>query len=614
MKFNDIKDLYEFIFKVEGKYIKLKNREIFTFKDELSLNFFKMSYTSLLKNFVYPIILFALLYLFCEAIKERYVSIYTSYAAKTTIRVHEGDSAVWLQENYDDTHWGLQLPKAPYFAWMRMRINLDSNQVAGRMLGLGLWAYTGSYDLYWDGVHIGSNGIPGIGSEEVPGQIDKIFSIPDSLLTVGQHLIAMRASQQFSKSLSTKPYVIIEEYEAQIKYLIIVAAFIHILTGVFLIISIYYFFIYFKSYRQIVFFIFAIICLLLFAGSFLHYFKFYYKYPYPFHLIRRISLEAIIMFLGISLSAYFLFLYKIKQSRIFLTVIAIVFAVSFLAFNPNGINQKSYLLYKEVVLISLMITIWALVKAKEYSRSSLYSLIAPFTILFFLELYFFNLMMYISFFIFIIFNLYTLSKTMGVQKKEREKYLIESNRLKLELLKKNIQPHFIMNTLASLISWVEEAPIIAVKFIEALAAEFRILVDIAEQDKIPVAKEIKLCESHLKVMSYRHEVDYQLKCIDLDPSLTIPPAIFLTLLENGITHNESEMNKIIFELQLEKSFDGMTYRFFSPSIVEYDDEPVKDGTGMKYIKARLRETFADAWSIESFKKNNGWEIKINLLR
>ena len=568
----------------------------------------------LLKKIIYPILLFALLYLFCGAIKDRYVGIYTNYAAKATIKCQAGDSAVYRFKKYEDSHWSLSLPQAPYFAWMRIWIELDSTQIKEGSLGLGLWAYTGSYDLYWNGAYLGSNGKPGIGEEEVPGQIDKIFSIPDSLLSVGKHLIAIRASQQSRVSLSTKPYIIIEDYEAQIKYLIIVAAFIHILTGVFLIISIYYFFVFFKSYRQIVFFLFAIICFLLFAGSFLHYFKFYYKYPYPFHLIRRIGLEAILMALGIALSAYFLFLYKIKHSKFILLAITLFFIISFLVYNPKGINLKSYLLYKEVVLISLAITIWAVIMAKEYSLSSLYSLIAPFTILFFLELYFFNLMMYISFFLFIVFNLYTLSKTIGVQRKEREKYLIESNRLKLELLKKNIQPHFIMNTLASLISWVEEAPIVAVKFIEALAAEFRILVDIAEQDKIPVATEIKLCKSHLKVMSYRHEVDYQLKCIDLDPNLYIPPATFLTLLENGITHNESEKSEVIFELQLFKSSNGLVYRFFSPSVVEYDAGPVREGTGMKYIKARLKEAFGDAWDVQSLQINNGWEIKISLYK
>ena len=53
---------------------------------------------------------------------------------------------------------------------------------------------------------------------------------------------------------------------------------------------------------------------------------------------------------------------------------------------------------------------------------------------------------------------YLLSLRIKEQRLAYESSLVQSTRLRLELLKKNIQPHFLMNTLTSLIDWVEETP------------------------------------------------------------------------------------------------------------------------------------------------------------
>lgn len=47
--------------------------------------------------------------------------------------------------------------------------------------------------------------------------------------------------------------------------------------------------------------------------------------------------------------------------------------------------------------------------------------------------------------------------------------------LELELLRRRIAPHFLMNTLNALMEWVRSDPKTGVKMIEALAEEFRLL-------------------------------------------------------------------------------------------------------------------------------------------
>ncbi|RYY54784.1 MAG: regulator, partial [Chitinophagaceae bacterium] len=120
---------------------------------------------------------------------------------------------------------------------------------------------------------------------------------------------------------------------------------------------------------------------------------------------------------------------------------------------------------------------------------------------------------------------------------EHQQALLLSSRLQLELIKKNIQPHFLRNTLTSMMDWVEESPKEGARFIQALAAEFTIMNEISEMTLIPIGKEIELCRQHLSVMGFRKEINYVWEQSGIDETQLIPPAIIHTLLENGITHS-----------------------------------------------------------------------------
>ena len=64
-------------------------------------------------------------------------------------------------------------------------------------------------------------------------------------------------------------------------------------------------------------------------------------------------------------------------------------------------------------------------------------------------------------------------------RREREAAQLKSARLEVELLRRQIQPHFLMNTLTALAEWVEQEPRVASKMIQALSEEFRVLCDIS---------------------------------------------------------------------------------------------------------------------------------------
>jgi LytS/YehU family sensor histidine kinase len=226
---------------------------------------------------------------------------------------------------------------------------------------------------------------------------------------------------------------------------------------------------------------------------------------------------------------------------------------------------------------------------------------------------FYDISLFIGFGLILLGMFYILSIKTKEQQIAYEKSLVQSTRLRLELLKKNIQPHFLMNTLTSLIDWVEESPQKGVQFIVALAKEFKLLNEIEDQKLVPISKEIALCRAHLKIMTYRKEIIYSWEEEGIDPGQKIPPAIFHTLLENGITHCKPLPNNTIkFKLIFESTALYSKYLFLTIAEVQNGSKGAGEGTGIKYVKARLTESYGSHWNFSSEATSQGWQNTITL--
>jgi len=212
--------------------------------------------------------------------------------------------------------------------------------------------------------------------------------------------------------------------------------------------------------------------------------------------------------------------------------------------------------------------------------------------------------------------------SISLQIKEEEKQLeiskIRSARLETELLKKNIQPHFLMNTLLSIKSWMDENPDKAGEIIQALADEFRIINKISDKREIPLRQELQLCETHLELMSARMDLEYKLKTNNIDPDKKIPPMIFHTLIENGITHGFGSESSGTFELACIQNEQKIRYSLRNKIadrniLIKEEPAEVSEGMGIKYVRTRLEESYPGKWDLEFGGQNGYWEVNISIL-
>ncbi|RQO76524.1 histidine kinase [Pedobacter sp. KBW01] len=124
-----------------------------------------------------------------------------------------------------------------------------------------------------------------------------------------------------------------------------------------------------------------------------------------------------------------------------------------------------------------------------------------------------------------------------------------------ELLKQQVNPHFLFNSLNTLKYMVESNDKHSVEFILKLSDFYRFTLESRKHDLIKLAEELDILEAYLFLLKARFEEGIDLS-IDIDKSYQqslIPPFTLQLLIENCIKHNVLSIHK---PLQIRLYMDG----------------------------------------------------------
>ncbi len=176
---------------------------------------------------------------------------------------------------------------------------------------------------------------------------------------------------------------------------------------------------------------------------------------------------------------------------------------------------------------------------------------------------------------------------------------------RLELLQRQIQPHFIFNTLAAVQHWVDVADPRAGPLLRALTSFLRGSTELLARDRTTLDVEVAIVRHYLAIMEARLG-DRLRHAITIAPGAgmqALPPGVLLTIVENAIEHGISPALRGGL-VAVTADDDGSSW------VLRVRDDgagPVAgwvDGVGLRNCRERLHHLFGAAASL-SLERGNG---------
>ncbi|MDQ3282642.1 MAG: sensor histidine kinase [Acidobacteriota bacterium] len=457
-----------------------------------------------------------------------------------------------------------------------------------------------SHELWWDGVRVGGGGIVGrTKATERPGPIEAQYLLAEELARPGLHTLVIRTSA-FHRGFAPKHgywNVVIGSYDELLRArthranLAMIALSGIALTGIFA------FALYWLARRDRSFLLLGTLCAAAAALLIAEAWRPLFGYTYDWHIVRLRAIVAFSWLTGVQLVALVIARFPHRFGRAVLVTTAVIAAV--LPFAIESWDLKELAIFYVCCGVSCAWTIFAAVRRMHGSALALIGVGVASLALVAAPASWVDYGVYFA--LLFLFVCLLCSHALEVRRAQDERA-----RLELEMVRRHLQPHFLMNTLTALSEWVEEDPKTAVRMIEALSEELRLLGSISNRTLITTEEELRLCRTHVENMSLRNDAAYALEVEGVDGASLVPPAVFHTLVENAMTHGATGT------LRLSSTRDGNRVRYVFEAPAPEVDEVPRAGGGTRYIEARLREAWGNAWSFRQGRSGAMWRAELDV--
>ena len=181
---------------------------------------------------------------------------------------------------------------------------------------------------------------------------------------------------------------------------------------------------------------------------------------------------------------------------------------------------------------------------------------------------------------------------------------IENNKIEseLKLLKNQLNPHFLLNTLNNIYALIGMDTEKARLSVENLGILLRYLLYDNKEMYVPLYKEIKFIKNYIALMKIRlYDNVNIIETYDIhDDNVLIAPQIFISIIENAFKHGISLDYDSFINISIKQPEDGMsitcnvTNSYFPKN--NYDKSG--SGIGFELVKKRLELMYTDHYDFE----------------
>lgn len=197
------------------------------------------------------------------------------------------------------------------------------------------------------------------------------------------------------------------------------------------------------------------------------------------------------------------------------------------------------------------------------------------------------------------------------EKQQTMRLLKEKTELELQSLKSQLNPHFLFNTLNNIYSLSLSNSEKTSESISRLSDILDYILYKGQKRWVPISDELTIIDDYIALESLRYNERLKVsRNIEINFSNTIPPLLYLTLVENAFKHGAG---KTAYEVQIK--IDVKTNKEFSFFRIENTCETPRNkdnkGIGIQNIERQLRHHYHDNFSFLISQESNTFIVEIN---
>lgn len=303
----------------------------------------------------------------------------------------------------------------------------------------------------------------------------------------------------------------------------------------------------------------------------------------------------------------YLFIFKAVYSLLLLTISLSFFYLNAFWFIPRFLSNGKYTLYFSSLLMLIplsMVLEWAIYSVPLFTAqqtAGLTKTIVP-------SLAFKLLILIASF-------LYRFTKDWFRHESLRRK--LESDKLaaQLNLLKFQIHPHFLFNTLNNIYSQaMQENSPKTVESIAGLSGLMRYMLEDCKQDLVLLTRELEYIQQYINLQKLRIDEQNKIEAdfrINRSCTLLIAPMLLIPFIENAFKYGISIRNLSFIDIKIDLTADELSFSVQN-SVHSHQERPVSTGLGLVNVRQRLTHLYPDSHALTVGQRDDVFNINLKI--
>ena len=208
-----------------------------------------------------------------------------------------------------------------------------------------------------------------------------------------------------------------------------------------------------------------------------------------------------------------------------------------------------------------------------------------------------------------------LLKRWWLKQREAEQLAKEKTKAELQLLKAQVHPHFLFNTLNNIYYFTLNASPKAPEMIKKLSGLLHYILNECNRPLVPLSKEMAMLRDYtaLEKIRYGEQMDMTIEMQENDSEKLIAPLLLIPFVENSFKHGASKMITHPW-VKLRTTVEKGMLHFSIVNSRPPEDEPLakKGNIGLKNVKKRLQLLYPNAHALNIVSKPESFAVYLKI--